>query len=99
VLVRWLDWRWLLGACALLLGYWLILLGFSLPGMAFDKFGNAGTRLDLFLLGPGISTRKTAASIPKACWARCPPSSMCWPAIWPGWPFSAATIWRDCCAG
>jgi predicted acyltransferase len=66
LLARWLDWRWLLGACAaLLLGYWLILLGFSLPGMAFDKFGNAGTRLDLFLLGPDHLYKKDGGFDPE----------------------------------
>jgi predicted acyltransferase len=66
LLVRWLDWRWLVGACAaLLLGYWLILLDFSLPGMAFDKFGNAGTRLDLFLLGPGHLYKKDGGFDPE----------------------------------
>ncbi|WP_206244731.1 acyltransferase family protein [Novosphingobium terrae] len=66
LLVRWLDWRWLPGACAaLLLGYWLILLNASLPGMAFDKFGNAGTRLDLFLLGPGHLYKKDGGFDPE----------------------------------
>jgi alpha-N-acetylglucosaminidase len=66
VLVRWLDWRWLLGvSAALLLGYWLVLLNFSLPGMAFDKFGNAGTRLDLFLLGPGHLYKKDGGFDPE----------------------------------
>jgi alpha-N-acetylglucosaminidase len=51
LLVRWLDWKKLVLACiALLLGYWAILLAFSLPGEAYSKTGNAGTLLDLYLL-------------------------------------------------
>jgi predicted acyltransferase len=66
LLVRRLEWRWLLAVSAgLLLGYWLILLSFSAPGMAFDKFGNAGTRLDLFLLGPGHLYKKDGGFDPE----------------------------------
>lgn len=66
LLVRWMDWRWLTGICAaLLLTYWLILLEFSAPGMAFDKFGNAGTRLDLFLLGAGHLYKKDGGFDPE----------------------------------
>ncbi|MFD2137423.1 acyltransferase family protein [Novosphingobium resinovorum] len=51
LVVRWLDWKKLVLACvALLLGYWAILLAFSLPGEAYSKTGNAGTLLDLYLL-------------------------------------------------
>ena len=54
IAIRWFkDWRAILGLCAvLLLGYWALLLGFSAPGQAYDKFGNAGTLLDLKLIGP-----------------------------------------------
>ena len=54
IAIRWLkDWRAILGLCALLLlGYWALLLGFSAPGQAYAKFGNAGTLLDLKLIGP-----------------------------------------------
>ncbi|MBW8745062.1 MAG: DUF1624 domain-containing protein [Sphingomonas sp.] len=54
IAIRWLkDWRTiLLLSAALLLGYWAILLVFSAPGEAYAKFGNAGTLLDLKLIGP-----------------------------------------------
>ena len=53
IAVRWLkDWRAVLFlSAALLLGYWVILLIFSAPGEAYTKFGNAGTLLDLKLIG------------------------------------------------
>ena len=53
IVIRWLkDWRAILALCAVLLfGYWALLLGFSAPGQAYDKFGNAGTLLDLKLIG------------------------------------------------
>ena len=53
IIVRWVkDWRAiLLVSAALLLGYWAILLTFSAPGEAYTKFGNAGTLLDLKLIG------------------------------------------------
>ena len=51
--VRYLSPRWLLVLCVgLLLGYWAILVGFN-PAAPFDKFANAGTRLDLAVLGQG----------------------------------------------
>ncbi|MDF0543793.1 heparan-alpha-glucosaminide N-acetyltransferase domain-containing protein [Sphingobium sp. H39-3-25] len=66
LLVRWLDWKPLLAVCALLLlGYWAILLGMSLPGEAFSKFGNAGTRLDLFLLSPEHLYKKDGGFDPE----------------------------------
>ncbi len=53
LMVRWLNPRQIvLAGIALLLGYWAILLTLSAPGMAYDKFGNIGTHLDLWLLGP-----------------------------------------------
>lgn len=54
LLIRWLRPRQLLlAAIALLLGYWAILLGFSPPGMGYDRIANIGTQIDLWLLGPG----------------------------------------------
>ncbi|MBJ6121082.1 acyltransferase family protein [Sphingomonas mollis] len=53
IAIRWLDVRGLvLLSAALLIGYWLVLTGLSGPGLAYDKMGNAGTRLDLWLIGP-----------------------------------------------
>ena len=54
IAIRWLkDWRAIVALSAiLLLGYWAILLLFSAPGEAYAKFGNAGTLLDLKLIGP-----------------------------------------------
>ncbi|MBS0331282.1 MAG: DUF1624 domain-containing protein [Proteobacteria bacterium] len=49
---RWLEPRRLIAlSAALLLGYWAILVAWN-PGDPFSKFGNAGTRLDLALIGP-----------------------------------------------
>ncbi|HEY3950731.1 acyltransferase family protein [Phenylobacterium sp.] len=51
--VRYLKPRWLLAlSVGLLLGYWAILAAFN-PADPFSKFGNAGTHLDLAVLGPG----------------------------------------------
>jgi predicted acyltransferase len=36
---------------ALLLGYWAFLLIFSAPGQAYTMLGNAGTKLDILVLG------------------------------------------------
>lgn len=38
-------------AAALLFGYWALLYAFGTPGAELDQLGNAGTRLDLWLLG------------------------------------------------
>lgn len=66
LLVRWLSPRQLIAAgAALLLGYWAILLGFSEPGMAYDKAANAGTRLDMWLLGPGHLYKKDGGFDPE----------------------------------
>ncbi|MBB4127202.1 alpha-N-acetylglucosaminidase [Xanthomonas translucens] len=52
LLVRYLPPR-LLGwaVAALVFGYWGLLYAFGTPGAELDKLGNAGTRLDLWLLG------------------------------------------------
>ena len=42
-----------------------ILVGLSAPGMAFDKYGNVGTHLDLWLLGPGHLYKKDAGFDPE----------------------------------
>lgn len=66
LLVRWLDWKKLVLACiVLLLGYWAILLACSLPGEAYSKFGNAGTRLDLYLLPKGHLYKKDGGFDPE----------------------------------
>jgi predicted acyltransferase len=50
--VRWLSPARLVVFCAVLLAaYWAALLAFGAPGAPFSKFGNAGFRLDLALLG------------------------------------------------
>lgn len=54
---------WLCGA--LLLGYWAILLQWSVPGEAFTKFGNAGTLFDLWLVGPEHLYRKDGGFDPE----------------------------------
>ena len=66
LLVRWLTPRQLVAAgVALLLLYWALLVGLSAPGMAYDKFGNVGTRLDLWLLGPGHLYKKSGGFDPE----------------------------------
>lgn len=66
LLVRSFGPRGLLAAAvALLLGYWAALLAFSAPGMAYDKFGNAGTLLDLSLLGPDHLYKKDGGFDPE----------------------------------
>ncbi|WP_294198797.1 heparan-alpha-glucosaminide N-acetyltransferase domain-containing protein [uncultured Sphingomonas sp.] len=53
LLARYLSPKWLLvAAVALLGGYWAVLVGFSPPGEAFGRYRNAGTLLDLWLIGP-----------------------------------------------
>lgn len=66
VLVRWLSVRQVIAAAvALLLAYWA-LLEFGAPaGMAFDKYANIGTRIDLALLGPGHLYKKDAGFDPE----------------------------------
>jgi predicted acyltransferase len=64
--IRWLKPRQLLLAgFPLLLGYWAILLAFSPPGMAYDKYANIGTQIDLWLLGPGHLYKKDAGFDPE----------------------------------
>jgi predicted acyltransferase len=66
VMVRWLNWRVLLGACAgLLLAYWAILMHFGQAGDIYGKIGNAGTRLDLWLLSPGHLYKKDGGFDPE----------------------------------
>lgn len=49
---RYLSVRYLVALCvALLLGYWGILLAFSVPGQELTPLGNAGARLDRAVLG------------------------------------------------
>ncbi|KAB7767859.1 acyltransferase family protein [Xanthomonas maliensis] len=64
--VRYLPTRllpWL--ALALPLAYWAILWIFGPPGQPLDKLGNAGTRLDLWLLGPAHLYRKDGGFDPE----------------------------------
>lgn len=66
LLVRWLGARALVAtSIALLVGYWAILNGFSAPGMAYDKFSNAGTPLDLRLIGPDHLYKKDGGFDPE----------------------------------
>lgn len=62
---RYLSPRWILTLCAgLLLGYWAILLAFA-DGDPYSKLGNAGTRLDLLLLGRDHLYRKDGGFDPE----------------------------------
>ena len=59
LLARYLSPRWLLmAAIALVAAHWAILVGFSPPGEAFGRYRNAGTLLDLRLIGPDHLYRK-----------------------------------------
>ena len=59
LLARYLSPRWLLVAAIALIGaHWAILLGFSPAGEAFGRYRNAGTLLDLWLIGPDHLYRK-----------------------------------------
>jgi predicted acyltransferase len=49
----------------LLLGYWAILLAFGDPGDPFSKLGNAGTRLDLAVMGPNHLYRRDGGFDPE----------------------------------
>lgn len=63
---RYLSARWLAAlSVALLLGYWAILLGFGDPADPFAKLTNAGTRLDLAVLGPGHLYRRDGGFDPE----------------------------------
>jgi predicted acyltransferase len=50
---------------ALLLGYWAILLGFGDPADPLSKLGNAGTRLDLAVLGQSHLYRRDGGFDPE----------------------------------
>lgn len=66
LLVRYLSTRALVGAAAvLLLGYWVLLYAFGMPGAELDKLGNAGTRLDLWLIGRDHLYRKDGGFDPE----------------------------------
>lgn len=58
---RWLPWL----ALALPLAYWAILYRFGTPGLELDKLGNAGTRLDLWLVGREHLYRKDGGFDPE----------------------------------
>ncbi|MEH3122435.1 MAG: heparan-alpha-glucosaminide N-acetyltransferase domain-containing protein [Sphingomonas phyllosphaerae] len=59
LLARYLTARWLLVAAVELIGaHWAILVGLSPPGEAFGRYRNAGTLLDLWLIGPEHLYRK-----------------------------------------
>ncbi|HEX3366719.1 acyltransferase family protein [Phenylobacterium sp.] len=64
--VRYLSPRWLVAlSVLLLLGHWALLLAFGPPGDPFSKLGNAGTRLDLFVLGPQHLYRRDGGFDPE----------------------------------
>jgi predicted acyltransferase len=66
VAVRYLSVRWIvLLSAALLLGYWALLYWGSPPGLALDKLGNIGTRLDLQVLGRAHLYRKDGGFDPE----------------------------------
>jgi alpha-N-acetylglucosaminidase len=52
-------------AVGLLLGYWGLLYGLSAPGLALDRLGNVGTRLDLGLFGRDHLYRKAGGFDPE----------------------------------
>jgi predicted acyltransferase len=63
--VRYLSARWLVAlSVGLLLGYWGVLVAFN-PADPFSKLGNAGTRLDLLVLGPGHLYRRDGGFDPE----------------------------------
>lgn len=64
--VRWLSPRLIVALSAvLLLGYWAILMTFGEPGAQLSKLGNAGTHLDLFLIGQNHLYRKDGGFDPE----------------------------------
>jgi predicted acyltransferase len=64
--VRYLDPRGLLALSALLLlGYWGALLAFGDPADPFSKLGNAGTRLDLMVIGQAHLYRRDGGFDPE----------------------------------
>lgn len=66
LMVRWLSVRQIvLAAISMLLGYWGILLAFSEPGLAYDKYANIGTKIDLWLIGPAHLYKKDSGFDPE----------------------------------
>ena len=64
--VRWLSPRLIVVlSIGLLLGYWAILLAFGDPAAPLSKLGNAGTRLDLWLIGHNHLYRKDGGFDPE----------------------------------
>jgi len=64
--VRWLSPRMIVVlSVALLLGYWAVLLAFGDPAAPLSKLGNAGTRLDLALIGQNHLYRKDGGFDPE----------------------------------
>jgi predicted acyltransferase len=64
--VRYLSPRRLVAlSVLLLLGYWGLLVAFGDPSDPFSKLGNAGTRLDLFVLGPRHLYRRDGGFDPE----------------------------------
>jgi predicted acyltransferase len=64
--VRYLGTRALLILCAaLLIGYWDLLLAFGDPADPYSKLGNAGTRLDLAVLGQNHLYRRDGGFDPE----------------------------------
>jgi len=64
--VRWLSPRLIVVlSIALLLGYWAILLAFGDHAAPLSKLGNAGTHLDLFLIGQNHLYRKDGGFDPE----------------------------------
>jgi predicted acyltransferase len=64
--VRYLTpWRLVALSALLLVGYWALLLAFGDPADPFSKLGNAGTRLDLLVLGPSHLYRRDGGFDPE----------------------------------
>jgi predicted acyltransferase len=64
--VRWLSPRLIVAlSVVLLLGYWAILMAFGDPAAPLSKLGNAGTHLDLFLIGQNHLYRKDGGFDPE----------------------------------
>ncbi|THD59138.1 heparan-alpha-glucosaminide N-acetyltransferase domain-containing protein [Phenylobacterium sp.] len=72
--VRYLSPRWLAALSALiLLAYWSVLVAFD-PADPFSKLGNAGTRLDLLVLGPRHLYRRDGGFDPEGLLGTLPAS-------------------------
>lgn len=66
LLVRWLSIRSIvLVGVLFLLGYWMMLIFLSPAGLAYDKFGNIGTQIDLQVLGAGHLYKKDGGFDPE----------------------------------